>query len=128
VLGRSRGLASRAAQTLTLFMTSAIAAILLVTPQPRLALGAELLAVPAVSGMAISVFDRRAGHNPQSRLERYLEVASPNLVTDVLVAITGLTLMLQAGGGLYWMIPAALASLTSGVINAWLFLLKVPAS
>jgi hypothetical protein len=125
-LARARGLASRAAQTLVLFMTSAIAAILIVTPQPRLAIGAELIAVSAVSGAALFIFDRRAGHNPQSRLERYLEVASPNLVTDVLVGIAGLTLMLQAGGGLYWMIPAVLASLISGVINAWLFLLKTP--
>jgi hypothetical protein len=127
-LARSRGLTFRAAQTLVLFMTSAIAAILLVTPQPRLAIGAELLAASAVSGTALFIFDRRAGHDPQSRLERYLEVASPNLITDVLIAIAGLTLMLKAGGGLYWMIPAVVASLTSGVINAWLFLLKVPAS
>jgi hypothetical protein len=26
----------------------------------------------------------------------------------------------------YWMIPAVLAGLVGGVINAWLFLLKVP--
>ncbi len=125
-LAASRRLASRAAQTLVLFMTSAIAAILLVTPQPRPAIGAELLALSAVSGAALFTFDRRAGHAPQSRLEHYLEVASPNLVTDVLVGVAGLTLLLQAGGGLYWMIPAVLASLTSGVINAWLFLLKMP--
>jgi hypothetical protein len=28
-------------------------------------------------------------------------------------------------GGLYWLIPAAVASLVGGVINAWLFLVKV---
>jgi hypothetical protein len=36
-LARSRSLASRAAQTLVLFMTSAIAAIVLVAPQPEAA-------------------------------------------------------------------------------------------
>ncbi len=36
-------------------------------------------------------------------------------------ALTGLLFVL------YWMIPAVLASLVGGVINAWLFLLKVPA-
>jgi hypothetical protein len=41
--------------------------------------------------------------------------------------MSGLTLLLAAGGGLYWLIPAALAGLVGGVINAWLFLLKVPA-
>jgi hypothetical protein len=49
------------------------------------------------------------------------------MITAVLVGVTGLSLTLKAGGGLYWMIPAVSASLVGGVINAWLFLLKVPA-
>ena len=125
-LARSRSLSFRAAQTLVLFMTAAIAAILLVAPQPGSALGAELLAVTAVSGIALLVFDRRAGHDQDSGVARYIERASPNLITAVLVALAGLTLLLTAGGGLYWMIPATLASLVGGVINAWLFLVKVP--
>jgi hypothetical protein len=47
------------------------------------------------------------------------------LVTAVLAGIAGLSFVLKAGGGLYWMIPAVLASLVGGVINAWLFLVKV---
>jgi hypothetical protein len=125
-LARSRSLSSRAAQTLVLFMTSAIAAIVLVAPQPRTALGGELLAVAAVAGTALVVLDRRAGHDLDSRLARYIEVASPNLVNEVLVGLAGLTFLLKAGGGLYWMLPAVLASLVGGVINAWLFLLKTP--
>jgi hypothetical protein len=42
----------------------------------------------------------------------------------VLVGVAGLTFLLKAGGGLYWLIPAAVASLLGGVINAWLFLVK----
>jgi hypothetical protein len=125
-LARSRSLSSRAAQTLVLFMTSAIAAIVLVAPQPQTALGVELLAVAAVAGTALFVLDRRAGHDLDSRLARYFEVASPNLVTEVLVGLAGLTFLLKAGGGLYWMLPAVLASLVGGVTNAWLFLLKAP--
>jgi hypothetical protein len=125
-LARSRSLSSRAAQTLVLFMTAAIAAVVLVAPQTRPFLGAELLALAAVSGTALFVFDRRAGHDLESGVARYIERASPNTVTAVLVGLAGLTLLLKAGGGLYWMIPAVLASLVGGVINAWLFLLKVP--
>jgi hypothetical protein len=127
VLARSRSLSSRAAQTLVLFMTSAISAIMLVAPGPRAALGAELLALAAISGIVLFVLDRRAGHDQTSRLARYLEAASPNAITAVLVGIAGLTFLLKVGGGLYWMLPAVLASLVGGVINAWLFLLKVPA-
>lgn len=126
VLANSRNLSSRAAQTLVLFMVSAITAILLVAPQPASALGAELLALSAASGVVVFILDRRAGRDPSSGLARYLEAGSPNLVTSVLVGIAGLSFLLEAGGGLYWMIPAVLASLIGGVINAWLFLLKVP--
>jgi hypothetical protein len=125
-LARSRSLASRAAQTLVLFMTSAITAILLAAPQPGSALGAELLVAALLSGGALFVLDRRAGHDPASGVARYIERASPNMVTAVLIGIAGLTFLLKAGGGLYWMIPAVLASLGGGVINAWLFLIKVP--
>jgi hypothetical protein len=41
------------------------------------------------------------------------------------VAVAGITFLLKAGGGLYWLIPAAVASLVGGVVNAWLFLVKV---
>jgi hypothetical protein len=126
-LARSRILSSRAAQTLVLFLTAAIAAIVLVAPQPAASLGAELLAVSGVAGIALFVLDRRAGHDLDNRLARYLEVGSPNMVTAVLVGLAGLTFLLKAGGGLYWMIPAVLAGLIGGVINAWLFLLKAPA-
>ena len=126
-LAQSRSLSSRAAQTLVLFMTSAIAAIVLVAPQPETALGAELLGLAAISGAALFVLDRRAGHDSASRVARYIERASPNSVTAVLVGIAGLTFLLKVGGGLYWMIPAVLASLASGVVNAWLFLIRVQA-
>ncbi len=127
VLAQSRSLRSRAAQTLVLFMTSALAAIVLVAPQPGAALGAELLVLGLISGSAVVVLDRRAGHDPVSRVARYVEKASPNTVTAVLVGIAGLSFLVKAGGGLYWMIPAAVASLAGGVINAWLFLIKLQA-
>jgi hypothetical protein len=48
------------------------------------------------------------------------------MITAVLTGTAGLTLLLRGGGGLYWLIPAMLAGLVGGVINAWLFLLRVP--
>jgi hypothetical protein len=125
VLAASRGLSSRAAQTLVLFMTSVLIAVLLVAPQPPAALGWELLAVAVVSGLALFVLDRRAGHSTDQGVARYIERFSPNMITAVLVGVAGITFLVQAGGGLYWLIPAAMASLLGGVVNAWLFLVKV---
>jgi hypothetical protein len=125
VLATSRSLSSRAAQTLVLFMTSVLVAVLLVAPQPPAALGSELLAVAVVSGAALLILDRRAGHGSDQRVARFIERFSPNAITAVLVGVAGLTFLLNAGGGLYWLIPAAVASLLGGVVNAWLFLVKL---
>jgi hypothetical protein len=124
-LAASLNLRSRAAQTLVLFMTSVLVAIVLVAPQPAAALGPELLAVAAVSGTALLILGRRAGHSTERGVSRYIERFSPNSVTAVLVAVAGLTFILKAGGGLYWLIPAAVASLVGGVVNAWLFLVNL---
>jgi len=124
-LAASLTLRSRAAQTLVLFITSVLIAVLLVAPQPSAALGWELLAVAAVSGTALFILDRRAGHSTDQGVARYFQRFSPNTITAVLVAVAGLTFLLKAGGGLYWLIPAAVASLLGGVVNAWLFLVNV---
>jgi hypothetical protein len=121
----SRSVSSRAAQTLVLFMTSVLVAVLLVAPQPSAALGPELLAVAVVSGIVLLILDRRAGHSAEKGAIRYIERFSPNMITAALVGVAGLTLLVKAGGGLYWLIPAVVASLLGGVVNAWLFLVRV---
>jgi len=123
-LSGSRSLRSRAAQTLVLFMTSALAAVFLVAPQPGDALGGELVGLAAVSGAVLYVLDRRGGHDQTNRVARYIERASPNTVTALLFGVAGVAFLLTAGGGLYWLIPAAVTSLVGGVVNAWLFLVR----
>jgi hypothetical protein len=126
VLAASRSLSSRAAETLVLFMISVLIAVFLVAPQPPVALGAELLALAVVSGITLFVLDRRAGHASDQGVAAYIERFSPNTITAVLVGVAALSFLLKAGDGLYWLIPAAVASLVGGVVNAWLFLVKIP--
>jgi hypothetical protein len=126
VLARSRNLSSRAAQTLVLFMIAVLLGLLVVTPQPRIALAWELIALAALSGAALQVLDRRAGSAEDANtVERYMERFSPNLITAVLVGVAGVTLVIRAGGGLYWLLPTAVTSLLGGVTSAWLFLVRV---
>jgi hypothetical protein len=125
-LSKSRGLSSRAAETLVLFMTSVMIAVLLVAPQPATAIGSELLALAALAGVALFILDRRAGQAREPGVTRFVERYSPNTITAALVAIAGVTLIVHAGGGLYWLIPAVAASLIGGVITAWLFLVRLP--
>lgn len=107
-----------------------LAGLLVVAPQPRVALGAELLALALVFGAVLLVLDRRAsrgadGQGPDSKMAEYLDRYSPNLVTALLFGVAGSTELAHAGGGLYWLIPAAVSSLLGGVVSAWLFLVKV---
>ena len=125
ILAKSVSLRSRAAQTLVLFITPALAAVILVAPQPGDALGGELVALALLSGTALYVLNRRGGHDPRSRVARYIEKRSPNAITSLFFGVAGVTLLITAGGGLYWLIPAAVCSLVGGVINAWLFLVRV---
>jgi hypothetical protein len=41
---------------------------------------------------------------------RYIERFSPSTITAVLVGVAGLTFLVKAGGGLYWLIPVVVAS------------------
>lgn len=125
VLVASRALSSRAAQTLILFMTSVLVAVFLVAPQPAAAMGAELLAVAVASGAGLIILDRRAGRRSDQDVARYIERFSPNTITAVLVGVAGFTFLAKTGGGLYWLIPAAVASLVGGVVNVWLFVVRV---
>ena len=57
----SRALSSRPAQTLVLFMTSVMIAVMLVAPQPATAVGSELLALAVLAAAALFILDQRAG-------------------------------------------------------------------
>ena len=88
-LAKSRSsLRSRAAQTLVLFMTSALA-----VPsswwlcRSQATLGGELVTLAVASGAALVVLDRQGGHDPTSQVARYIERASPNAVTQVLFGV-----------------------------------------
>jgi hypothetical protein len=124
-LSKSRALTSRAAQTLVLFMTSVLSALMLVAPQPATTVGSELLALAVLAGATLLILDRRAGQAREPGVARFVERYSPNTITAILVGIAGVTLIVRAGGGLYWLIPAVAASLIGGVISAWLFLVRL---
>jgi hypothetical protein len=40
-------------------------------------------------------------------------------------AIAGATLLAQAGGGLYWLVPSVLAAIIFGLVNAWVLLVEI---
>ena len=126
VIAASADLRSRAAQTLTLFLSITLVAILFAIPeQPEWLLGAELSALAVVGAITLLILDRRAGrHQSQHRVARVLDLLSPNAVTMALIGLGGLLTVVGVEWGLYLEVPAAIAALVGGVIGAWLFMMS----
>src|SRR4051794_3555365 len=121
-------LRSRAAQTLTLFVTSLVVAIVLVIPEQAVRLaGIELIVVALASGAVLVILNHRAKQvSAPSAFGRLLEAVSPTGVSVVLIGVGGVLAALGWDTGLYFLVPGIVAALVGGVVNAWLFLLKVP--
>ena len=41
------------------------------------------------------------------------------------LAIVGATLLAQADGGLYWLVPSVVAVIFFGLVNAWVLLVEI---
>jgi len=125
VIAASTELRSRAAQTLTLFLSITLVAVLFAIPgQPEWLFGGELLALASTGGGIMFVLDRRA-HRQQSqqRVAHILERISPNVLTMALIGLGGILIAFGVDWGLYLQVPAVIAALIGGVIGAWLFMM-----
>ncbi|MHA3701412.1 hypothetical protein ACXR2U_04450 [Jatrophihabitans sp. YIM 134969] len=140
VIGRHPSLLAAAAQTLTLFTLPLVLCVLVLVPgQPSWALGTELLGAAVLTGVVLLVNDRRkqrevahrhhrpvADRHADSVAWRLVDRRTPNVTTTALTAVAGVTVIAGAGGGLAWLVPAVLAALVGGVVNAWSFLVAPP--
>jgi hypothetical protein len=121
------GLPHRAAVTLILFTMPLITGLLLVVPgQPRAALAWELLVIGVAVGPFLLVTDFRIPlSEKETRLTWLFSRILPEIVTCGCLAAAGATLLAEGGGGLYWVVPAVIASFVFGLINAWVLLIEI---
>jgi hypothetical protein len=122
-----KNLPGRAALTLILFGTPLVSSLLLIVPgQTRLALGLELLISGLVAGAFQVIIDVRAGPTDQATaLQRMLGRIFPIIGSTACLFIAGATLLGQAGGGLYWLVPSALVAIIFGLLNVWVLLVEI---
>lgn len=120
-------LPGRAGQTLITFATALVVTLFVLVPgQGRTALGWELL----ITGLAILgvqlVIDHRAGRSEyETHYSWLLTRVFPAIVGCGCVIIAGASLLAAGGGGLYWLVPAVLVSIVSGLSNAWVLLIEI---
>jgi hypothetical protein len=117
----------RAGQTLVLVTLPLVTSLLLIVPgQPRAALASELLLIGLVTGSFMLVRDARTPMSEQeSRVSRLFARILPSILTCGCLVVAGATLAAEGGGGLYWLVPAVLASFIFGLINAWVLLVEI---
>jgi hypothetical protein len=127
ILSRSPHLRLRAAQTLGLFVTVVISAILIVVPNPAdWVLGTELLVVAVLAGSVLAAFGHAAGPvDDKYPLARTVDRFNPTIITPALIAGAGALLLANLTWGLSLLVGGVVFALVAGVVNAWLILVRV---
>jgi hypothetical protein len=99
----------------------------LVPAQPRWVLGTEVLVVGIAAWSILTAIWIRALRAPIPNQPRFVPVIS-TVVTQAAtlpIVVAGVSLLLGAGGGLYWLVPGMAFSLVVAVVNAWVLLVEV---
>ena len=93
----------------------------LVPGQPRWVLGAEVLVVGIAGWSILTAIWIRALRAPIPNQPRFFPVISTveTQAATLPSVVAGVSLLLGAGGGLYWLVPGMAFSLVVAVVNAW---------
>jgi hypothetical protein len=103
-----------------------VSTLALVPGQSPTVLGAELLVAGLVAWSALVTIHARAVRGqvgPSSRVLAGRIVLAQTAVLPLLVA--GVSLLLGAGGGLYWLVPGVVFCLVIAVLDAWVLLIEI---
>ncbi|MBM9466623.1 hypothetical protein [Nakamurella leprariae] len=131
----------RAGSTLGLLLVVLVGALLVLVPMDHTALGITLAvtgllyctlailaglrqaAAPRRPAAAVSGPDseREYAHSAVARAYHVLSLCVPAL----LVLVGGISVLAEAGGGLYWLVAGFIAGFVVAVLNAWVLLVEI---
>jgi modulator of FtsH protease len=121
------GLPGRAGEAIVLLVAVLVISTLALVPgQSPTVLGAELLAAGLVAWSVLVTIHVRAVRGrvgPSSRVRAGRIVMAQAAVLPLLVA--AVSLLLRAGGGLYWIVPGVVLCLVIAVLDAWVLLIEI---
>ncbi len=118
---------SRAADAVLILMITLVAATLLLVPGvavPVLGWSMVVLGVASAVFVLVRGVRRRPMIDAQYRRNMDVQVAIA-VVCLAEFAVAGASVLAGFGGGLYWLVPAALGSLAIAVIDSWVLLVEV---
>lgn len=112
-----------------LFVASAGAAAalagLVLAPQSRAALGIELLVAGACFGTGLAWSAVRNPGPVEFRHGPAFVGYAIELLGTVPIAVAGISLWAEAGGGLYWALAGVVLAVVGAVLNAWVLLVEI---
>jgi peptidoglycan/LPS O-acetylase OafA/YrhL len=124
---RYPGLPERALETLLfLVLVLLISIVGLIPGQSHVALGLELIVV--VFGIAAVVFRLKTvqvQEGEESRRAWKISRWTVRLAAIVPLAIGGLSLLTESGGGLYWIVAGIVFAISGAVASAWVLLVEI---
>jgi modulator of FtsH protease len=117
----------RAAAAITLLVVAFLAAgFLLVPGQPDVVLGLELVATGISGAVMVGILLLRGREGLEPLYQRRANVAAgSSAIAALLIAVAGLTLALQAPGGLYWLVPGILLCTLRALMDSWVLLVEI---
>jgi hypothetical protein len=122
---KNPGLPGRALQTLLLLLGAVVVSILgLVPGQSATALGVELLICGlAFGGWVLVLAARMLEHTRQYvRPLFHFGLVLPGTLPPIVGAVS---LLAQAGGGLYWIVGGIIGAVLGASVNAWVLLVEI---
>ena len=119
----SRG--ARPEALLILFCVIAVSSLGLVPGQASKGLGLEISGISALTYLYVLVAQLRVVRPPGKKLFwSVMRVVSSSLGLLPL-AIGGVSTVLRAGGGLYWLAPGVILSFAAALLDAWVLLIEI---
>ncbi len=107
-------------------VTALVVSILVLTPgQSTELLAIELVVVGLLGGLVQLVPRMRIPADPEGRALWTVVPVVGIVVSFLPISIAGVSLLVEAGGGLYWLVVALILGLITTVTSAWVLLVEI---
>jgi modulator of FtsH protease len=121
-----KSLPGRAAEALLILLNAlSIASVALVPGISATTLGCAVLGIGGVVWLVTVAIQIHAARLPGTRRKWIAGRAVTAQAATLPALISGASLLAGAGGGLYWIVPAALLSFVAALFDAWVLLVEI---
>jgi hypothetical protein len=118
-------LPGRAAEGLIVLVGVLLAATCGLIPQPKDALAIEVIAIGAVTWVLPLRFQYQHWRAPQTRAWWVINRVAMTQASSLPLIFAGVSLYVERGGGLYWLVPAVAFAFAAAIFGGWVLLVEI---